>query len=934
MISKSRKTSRQQHAATSAVCKQTFDSISQHLKSIFNGFSDPLVICDMQSKILFANKAYLKLTDKKQSDVCGKQAALFYPKCVKFEPDRKWTKKQLEKICVGKKIAISENGKSLFVVHMLKDITLLQRSEQKVEKRLRFEKFLSEMVQNYARLQLRDVNRFIQKSLRDIGKFVGVDRTCVALFSEDKNIIKTRYEWVHKKKGIAPLIQHLQHVPIKQSPWFIKQVLAKKIVLVPDIERLPKAANAEKQAWKKMGYKALLAMPLVRRDQSIGFVCFDMFTGLKDWDKEDIGLLHVISELISHTLANQEQQEMIQKRVHFEHFIASISKHFAVVDPLKAPKLFKKVLREIGKFVDVDRTCIALFSKDRSSIQTIHEWVNQQKEIAPLIENLQHVPTRQSQWFVKQILEKEVALVPDIEQLPKAAASEQRAWRKMGYKSLLAVPLVRRGQPIGFVCFDMFTQRKDWAEEDIELLHVFAELISDLLERKDMLQTLLHKEKETMYLSRHDILTGLPNRLAFQELFARELSKAKRHKEQFALLLFDIDHFKNVNDVYGHVIGDDLLKAVAQRVRKNIRTEDFLARLGGDEFIIILSDIDQADQAGIAATKIMQLFQKPFDEQGNEIVTSVSIGIATFPTSGATADELYKNADVAMYKAKDLGRNNYEYFSKKFGKQFQRRLVIENSMRSKQLRNELFVVYQPIVEMATKRIIGAEALLRWRHPEEGLIPPAEFIPIAESIGSIIEIGKWVLQSVYKQIEEWRYVTCDTDFYITVNLSPSQLLDDQTIQQIIQTRSQSKVQMLINLELTESAIIGSLEDIGSKLKFLVNHEFKILVDDFGTGASSLNRLAELPVDVLKIDRSFISGLPENEKHRKIVTSILALAEHLHLDVIAEGVEEKDEYQYLMKQGCKKAQGFYFYKPLLPSKFIQLLRKQSLCDASKQ
>ncbi|MBU1629210.1 MAG: GGDEF domain-containing phosphodiesterase, partial [Gammaproteobacteria bacterium] len=341
-----------------------------------------------------------------------------------------------------------------------------------------------------------------------------------------------------------------------------------------------------------------------------------------------------------------------------------------------------------------------------------------------------------------------------------------------------------------------------------------------------------------------------------------------------------------------------------------------------------------ADQAGITATKIMQLFQKPFNEQGNEIVTSVSIGIATFPTSGVTADELYKNADVAMYKAKDLGRNNYEYFSKKFGKQFQRRLVIENSMRSKQLRNELFVVYQPIVEMATKRIIGAEALLRWRHPEEGLIPPAEFIPIAESIGSIIEIGKWVLQSVYKQIEEWRYVTCDTDFYITVNLSPSQLLDDQTIQQIIQTRSQSKVQMLINLELTESAIIGSLEDIGSKLKFLVNHEFKILVDDFGTGASSLNRLAELPVDVLKIDRSFISGLPENEKHRKIVTSILALAEHLHLDVIAEGVEEKDEYQYLMKQGCKKAQGFYFYKPLLPSKFIQLLRKQSLCDASKQ
>jgi len=434
-------------------------------------------------------------------------------------------------------------------------------------------------------------------------------------------------------------------------------------------------------------------------------------------------------------------------------------------------------------------------------------------------------------------------------------------------------------------------------------------------------------EEKNLYMARHDPLTDLPNRLAFQETLEREIYRARRFDRQFALILFDIDYFKNINDTYGHDVGDLLLKNVADRLKQFCRKEDFVSRLGGDEFAIVITDLVSPTDAGIFSRKLQEILKDQFQFNQIAIDMSVSIGISTFPSSGTSYTELYKHADVALYEAKHAGRNCYKFYSKTFNKQFQYRIDIESSLRSSIINNELYLVFQPIVDMRSGKILGAEVLLRWKHPKKGLISPSEFIPVAESSGLIIEIGKWVINEVLLQIDEWGSRKCFKNFFLTINLSPYQLGDEYTVNQIINTKKKRFGSMIqLNLELTETTLMEKFDTISSNLQLLTNHEFKILVDDFGTGASTLQRLERLPVSTLKIDRSFINKIAENGKNEKIIKMIIVLAKSLGLNLVAEGVETKLQMDFLLSNGCYVAQGFYFYKPILPNELLALLESE--------
>jgi len=446
------------------------------------------------------------------------------------------------------------------------------------------------------------------------------------------------------------------------------------------------------------------------------------------------------------------------------------------------------------------------------------------------------------------------------------------------------------------------------------------------------------------YMAGHDALTNLPNRALFLEHLESEIARANRHHLIFAILFIDVDNFKTINDTLGHHIGDLLLKKVAERLRSLTRTEDtitrldtdelavnskvneFVARLGGDEFVVGLSDLKQQIDAGIVAKRLVSLFQEPFKIEKKEIHITISVGIAVCPSAGKDAITLIKNADIAMYRAKELGRNMYHYFSEELNVSYQKHVEIENGLRTAIGDNQLFLVYQPQYNIKTEEIIGVEALLRWKHPQLGLVSPIDFMPVAEKSGLIIPIGKWVLQTACEQFSKWQAINNNLgrDIKLSVNLSPLQLIRGEFVASLKEILDRTKISSdNLELELTETVLMSNLGNAEEVLWQLQDMGISIAIDDFGTGYSSLSRLKDLPVSTLKIDQSFIKDVDSNPNNAAIVKSILALAKQLGLVVISEGVETEQEVQFLRKNEGIFVQGYYFSKPLPVEEVEKLL-----------
>ena len=455
------------------------------------------------------------------------------------------------------------------------------------------------------------------------------------------------------------------------------------------------------------------------------------------------------------------------------------------------------------------------------------------------------------------------------------------------------------------------------AQRTGELKSANDKLSLDLEARKRVEQSMRH-------MAHHDALTGLPNRALFRDRLTHAMAQADRYHQKLAVLFLDLDRFKAINDTLGHNVGDQLLKIAAERLRSCVRDCDTVARLGGDEFTVIVDDIIEVQDAAVVAQKILDTLSQPFNLHGHEVFISVSVGITLYPNDDESADNLLRNADSAMYRAKEYGRNNYQFYVADMNVKARARLMLESSLRRALDRGEFALYYQPRVDLFSGRVIGAEALLRWRHPEMGLVPPTEFIPILEETGMIIPVGDWVLRQASRQNHIWQEMGLPP-IRMAVNLSARQFIQKDLAESVLRVlEGAGLLPEYLELEITEDLLIEHNQTNIITLAKLRSHGIHISIDDFGTGYSSLSYLKRLPIDTLKIDQSFVRDIVTDPDNKAIVSAIIAMASSLHLNVLAEGVETDEQLACLRAQGCNEIQGFSFSHPLVAEDFEQLLR----------
>ena len=434
------------------------------------------------------------------------------------------------------------------------------------------------------------------------------------------------------------------------------------------------------------------------------------------------------------------------------------------------------------------------------------------------------------------------------------------------------------------------------------------------------------------YQAHHDPLTGLPNRTLFESRLHAALVHSREAHSLGAVLFLDLDRFKHINDSLGHPVGDLLLKGIAHRLKETLRDIDTVARLGGDEFIILLPGLQTAHDAETIATKLLHSFSAPFQAGEHEFFISTSIGTALFPTDGSDVATLIKNADAAMYRSKAKGRNRVENYTRDLTAQASERVALEHELRRAIERNEFTLSYQPKVSLLTQRLVGAEALIRWHHPTFGEVPPERFIPLAEENGMILQIGEWVLEQACQQLHRWNQ-TYDVFGPLSVNLAGAQLRQPNLVNRIEQLLNQYQLQPgCLQLEITENFIMSQTEEALSVLHRLKKLGVQLAIDDFGTGYSSLSYLKRLPLDILKIDQSFVRGLPDDPHDAAIVRAIIALGRSMQLTVIAEGVENVEQQQFLADEGCEQIQGYIVSLPLRPDEFCATFLRMTLSDFS--
>jgi len=451
--------------------------------------------------------------------------------------------------------------------------------------------------------------------------------------------------------------------------------------------------------------------------------------------------------------------------------------------------------------------------------------------------------------------------------------------------------------------------------------------LQDITERKKT-------EEEIRFIAYHDVVTGLPNRKSFYmrledkllQSHSRDGDKRRIVRHKWALFFLDVDRFKYVNDTLGHDAGDELLKLMGARIQSCLRKSDYVFRLGGDEFTVILNDLINDTDIIKVVQKIREKVAQPCSIKDHELYTAISIGISIYPDDGEDVERLVKNADMAMYAAKEGGQG-YRFFTEEMNRKALERMVLESSLRNALQNNQFVIYYQPMVD-DRQRVIGMEALLRWHHPELGLISPSRFIPLAEETGAIVPIGKWVLHSACKQARKWHEMS-HSKFYVAVNLSTRQFNEPDLVEIIEQVLEAADLPPdYLKLEITESSIMENPDQAIAKMKILRAKGIHFSIDDFGTGYSSLSYLKRFPIDTLKIDRSFVIDSTTNKDDQEIIKTIISMAKNLNLNAVAEGVETKEQQEFLIHQGCHMMQGYYFGRPMPADKFEEMLQTKDI------
>lgn len=531
--------------------------------------------------------------------------------------------------------------------------------------------------------------------------------------------------------------------------------------------------------------------------------------------------------------------------------------------------------------------------------------------------------------YFKTIRCGEILVIDHAQENPSTNELNNNYLIPLNIYSMLDLPIIHDGKLLGVICHETVGEVRAWKQDEQDFAGSLINAISLSLEikKRRIIQEELNAQKDILhYHAHHDSLTSLPNRFLFNDRLNQIIKQAKRNLTKIAVLFIDLDHFKRINDSMGHNVGDELLIEVSKRLKSEIRQTDTIARLGGDEFSIVLNQISNNDEIVAITQNLLRIMNIPFELFERSFYVTLSIGVAVYPEDGTIAEELLKNADAAMYQAKDDGRNTYQFYNQLMTEKAFERIAMESSFRSALKREEFIVHYQPQVDAQTGLFIGMEALARWMHPEMGLISPAKFLAFAYDTGLIIPMDEWVMKTAMTQFAQWYRIGLNPGV-LALNLSMKQLHKENFIETLQQLQKETgcKAQWL-ELEVTEGQIMEDSSIAIQVLNRIQDLGISLAIDDFGTGFSSLSQLKRLPINKLKIDRSFIRELPHDEEDVVISKTIIALAKNMGLSVIAEGVETQEQKDFLLRNGCRYIQGYYYSKPKLAADIEQLLKAQ--------
>ncbi len=618
-------------------------------------------------------------------------------------------------------------------------------------------------------------------------------------------------------------------------------------------------------------------------------------------------LVFYINQTYFQRLDDHEKQTELQKK------ISEISSAFVSVTIDNLDDKISDMLKKSGEYFEVDRAYMFRFSEDMSMAECTNEWWNESSCLT--INTIGSQPTASFPWWMKELEQNRKVYIECVEHLPNEASADREFLMRQGVKSLISAPVFKQSRLIGFLGYDA-VRDKTWSFEQQEALQIMINIVSDALVK-------VETEKEINFMAYYDALTGLLNRTYFNLQLNKKIERARRKKKFIGILFLDLDEFKSINDTMGHDSGDKLLIEVAKRLSQSVRKADKVCRFGGDEFLVMLSSMDDPAHIQIATRKIMEAFDKPIKIKEQDFYVTASCGVAIYPLDGLDAETLIKSADLAMYESKESGKNRYAFCTPLMKEAVNEKMQLSNDLYTALEREELVLYYQPQVHIETGNIIGLEALIRWNHPDRGIISPGIFIPLAEQTGLIHKIGEWVVKTACIQNKVWQSKGF-SPVVMAVNLSVEQFRGNKLVEVVSNALTESKLESkYLELEITESIAIKEPTYIIGILHKLKALGVSISIDDFGIEYSSLSRLKELPIDRLKMAMEFVQGIENGAKDEAIAVVIINLAKSLGLKVIAEGVEDEGQVAFLKARVCDEVQGFYFYYPMPAKEIEQIL-----------
>ena len=609
------------------------------------------------------------------------------------------------------------------------------------------------------------------------------------------------------------------------------------------------------------------------------------------------------------------QSKLIEnaEQIGLQKITTGISTEFISVNDQNLNEKMTSALDKLGTFLNTDRVYIFIFDDDKSRLICHSQWKSDSVVDNKDIDNQLNVSDYPE--FIRRVQIGDTITIPDISISTSFSGDELPRLLGSIDKSFVAMPIIIKSQVYGFFGIDSKTIYKPWPETQLDFFRIISLIFSATFER-------IQQEQEITELAFYDYITKLPNRFLFKDRVSNMIALSKRTNSIISVIFINLNAFKTINDSIGHDGGDTLIVKLAEQLTKTLRKSDTVARFGGDEFLIMLTNLSSTDVIQKIVHKILHIFDSPFVINEQEFFVTASAGIAVYPYDGKDADTLIKNADIAMYKSKELGKNKYMFCTEDMREEVLFKMRLTNNLFRVLDNQELKLYYQPQVCTKSRRIIGVEALIRWFHPQYGIINPGLFIPLAEQTGLIGSIGGWVLREACRQCKEWHSKGL-TDIRIAVNVSLLQLKHPKFVRDVKLILNDTQLDAkYLELELTESAAVSNSDYIINVLYCLKNLGITISIDDFGTEYSSLSRLSTMPIDKIKLDMQFIHSIGNSDKENAIIKSIIDLSHTLGLNVVAEGVETEPQLDFLTEYNSDIIQGFYFYHPLPPDEFEKI------------